>query len=454
MNWLHRSWFAVTFAFGLAFVVVLPPFQSNDENFHWHRLWATAHGQIVCRSMTQAARGFPRVFTINPAAGHKIASRHFDRAWQYQGSGEKWLAGDTACTYFPTGYLPSALAARLLGLRWNGEPRVGGMMRAFYAARMVNWLLFSAVMIWALVRLPGLRTVLLAFYSIPEVLQQATAVNNDAFLFSAALALLVCVAARPRWSVGLAVTALVALMTLTKPVYAGLALLAIPVIAAVRPRTWRELVVLGCMLAPLPLWALWQHANTYDRSIDWRPTWNVDAGQQAQFLLNHPLHVARLMFAQLRDTFGGNLMHGSWRGIFGAFGWSALEMHWSGYYLLLTAMAAAITCDARFARAQEIPFVAPRWSWVFACCGIAAIFPGVVIGMYLLFTTIGEPSVNGVQGRYYLIPLLLLIGVALLLKRKRGDHPPIALALTTWAFVACSMANGLAVHAIRRYFYE
>src|SRR5688572_15556957 len=173
MKWLHATWFAITFLFGLAFVFALPPFQSNDETFHWHRLWATAHGQVVCRTMTQAARAFPRVWNSSPALGHKIGDRHSRNAKVYQGTSEK-------------------MAARVIGLTLAGEPRGGvTMLAAFYAARIVNWVFLSVMVFWALRRLPRLRTLLLAFYAIPEVLQQGSAINNDAFLFSATLVLLV-----------------------------------------------------------------------------------------------------------------------------------------------------------------------------------------------------------------------------------------------------------------------
>src|SRR5688572_1393637 len=159
MKWLHATWFAITFLFGLAFVFALPPFQSNDETFHCHRLWATAHGQVVCRTMTQAARAFPRVWNSSPALGHKIGDRHFRNAKVYQGTSEKMAAGDTACTYFPTGYVLPALAARVIGLTLAGEPRGGvTMLAAFYAARIVNWVFLSVMVFWALRRLPRLRT--------------------------------------------------------------------------------------------------------------------------------------------------------------------------------------------------------------------------------------------------------------------------------------------------------
>jgi hypothetical protein len=84
------------------------------------------------------------------------------------------------------------------------------------------------------------------------------------------------------------------------------------------------------------------------------------------------------------------------------------------------------------------------------------VIPAVIMGMYLLFTAVGSDSVNGVQGRYYLIPLLLLAGIGILLSRSRIARGPLWLgdALIAAPLALTAIADVMAIQAIRAFFYQ
>jgi hypothetical protein len=465
LTMLQRVWFAVTLLTGFAYIVVIPPFESGDELTHWNRLWAVAQGDVICRTMPGAAKVIPNFFRFPAKSPYpKVTAEDFRLAWNFTGLAEPGFCGDLQCKYPPTGYVLPAIAARLVALHADGTPRQGGMLAGFYATRLVNWMLTSIAMFWLLRAMPWGRSLLLFFYSLPEVVQQGMSLNNDAFLFAMAFLILGMLLRPATWShVAWIAVALIA-MTTIKPVYAPMALLAVPLYLYLWPTPWtskQDLITIG-LVTPFPLWKLWSMMNTYDRTYDWRASW-ADPALQAVFLRQHPLHFFVICWSQFKNFFGDGMLSGSWKSVIGLFGWTAFYMAAIGYYLVIAAFALALTADVT--NGVEAPPVGSAstslWlcnlCWILAVWGVLLVLPGMTVAMYLLFTSVGSNDVLGVQGRYFLIPFLLLVSIGLYGIKRQWGMQVISLR---WSSVTTAMSsalmlvsNVLALVAIRDYFW-
>lgn len=465
LSWPHRLWFCATFLFGISIAFALPVCQTNDEDSHWRRIWTISRGDVYCHTIPEVANDLPKLIKLMPDhKRQKVARWSFvTEALKDRGYNIPVPIISNGCGYFPLGYIPAGIVARLVAFNLHARPRTGGMIKGFYAARLTNWLMLTLVVFLLLRSLPWARSLILFFYSIPEVHQQASTVGLDSFLFSMTACLLILLFTPPRWRSVAWIALVVAVMTMTKPIYAPLALLAVPLIARLKEQgrwTWRGWVATASLLLPAPLWVLWSKSIPPTTSTGWAPGW-VNPGKQVAYLGSHPWHVLTLLYGQLENTWSTDLMHGRWTGIFGAFGWSAFEMHPVGYYALLGALTWALLAD--WAGTAPMPVVCERtgWKrraiWSAAVAGPVGVMVGAILAMYLYFSRVGAPVVNGVQGRYYLVPLLLLFALFLYWLRRTRPAPEVLKPLVPYmigtAAFLCMLADALAVHAIRDFYW-
>jgi hypothetical protein len=465
MSMLHRLWFIGAFLTGFAYIVAIPPFDSNDELTHWNRLWAVAQGDAICRTMPGAAKVVPNFFRFPVKSTFpKVTAEDFRLAWNFTGLAGPGGNGDIQCQYIPTGYILPAIAARLIALRADGTPRQGGMLAGFYATRLVNWMLTSIAMLWLLRATQWERSLLLFFYSLPEVVQQGMSLNNDAFLFAMSFLILGMLFRPAAWSnvawIAVALTA----MTTIKPVYAPMALVTAPLYLYLRSVRWtwkQDLITIG-LITPYFLWKLWAIANTYDRTYDWRPS-GADPALQGFLLRQHPFHLLVICWVQFKNFFGEGLVTGSWKSVIGLLGWTSVYIAPIGYYLVIIAFAVALTADATNGiEAPSIGFAgASRWlrnlCWILASCGVLLVLPATGVAMYIVFTPVGSSQVLGVQGRYYLIPFLLLVTIGLYGVNRRWrtqlSSLRVSLGATALSAVLMLVSNAFALVAIRNFYY-
>lgn len=469
LTWPHRFWFATIFCIGIGYCYAFPPFQTNDEDAHWLKMWSIAFGHYRCEE------GKPAAAVELLRILHQKQVREDPNLWHHQyrrdalafvGSDYQTKVEGACPNYPPMPYFLPAAVARQVAYR-HGELRPGSMLRAGYAARIANWVLFSLAVLLLCRRRAWFRNFTLFFYSIPEAIQQAMSINTDSFLFAVTVGLLLLSFGRPRaWALPL-IGLGVGLMTIVKPVYSPLAALGLIVwerLVAQHRWRWRDLAAaVGGVLLLAAAQSLWSHwlAQAPESPAAARLDYGRSrAVQQIAFLHQHPGVVVPLILHQWRDLFSDDLMRGSWLSIFGAFGWSMFTMGRWAYYVLLLGCASALAADLVAAvPAPDIPRPSRRGlvALLLAAGAVEVCVIGVIIGMYIFFSgaflnRIGADDVIGVQGRYYHIPILLWAVMLLYAVRRREPLGPRARTLpgllVTIALFSCVLANVEAIHAV------
>lgn len=462
---VQQAWLGVVFLLGLGYIVLIPPFQTVDEIAHWDRVWTVALGQYNCHTLPYTAAEFVNFsfrFDAGPVRGPIPWSALRDM-YEHGGGGGEFFIATAGCGYPPIGYLPAALAAWLL----TPEPREPGphkMFVAFYGGRIANWLLFFGCLVAAF-RISLFPMPVLVFASIPMVVHQAISLNNDAVLFSGIVligALLTQPPTRARiWTA----IALLTLLSAIKPINVIAATLVwLGLAEALRKGTWRAREVASVALAsvalPVAAWLVWDH--TKHLPILGLSTGlvvpNVNEAAQLNMLLEQPLRVLSVFKWQLEGVFANTPINGGWRGVLLTLGWYKYVVADHVYALAIAALAAGV-CVLRLEPRAIPERRTPCWLLLTVPASVLAYAATVTLILYLAFTPVGAETVFGVQGRYFLLPIAMLLFVPavraarpLWLRTESLRGKAIA-SLAAAFFVLSLAAHVAALWAIRQHFW-
>ncbi len=406
---------------GIILVFRVPPMAGFDEAFHWRRALqlAALHplarrlgpndwgGRLDARALAFETRADQAIAAGAPMSVAELAALS-ERLSQAPRSSVLASFPSTA-SFSPLPYLPAALgidAARMLHL---------GLLSQLHVGRLAN-LLAYLVLVWGVVRvLPLGRLAALALLTGPTALHLASSFSADP-LCNALPALLVACCLRlhlhpdrlppPGWRLGLIV--LLVLVGLLKPigfVLSGLVLLVPPGCFATRRGMvlFQTAAVFACCVTTLA----WNLAYPFVPGRYWHT--GAEPHLAVQAMLRAPLHA---VLAVLRN--GWNDRWFWWVDGWGRFGGGPGPYHFTVPPLLAGVFLMALVALAALDRPGSRP----------ACPAAAAVLAllaaGYVVLLLLAFRIgYGPPLsdfIDGVQGRYLLLPeLLLLLSLVLVL---------------------------------------
>jgi uncharacterized membrane protein len=473
----HTVFLILFTTFGLAFLLITPPFQVPDEPSHWFRAYAITEGELRIRSyggvlsqplpesLLEVATDLTVEVSADPrktlSAAQVLAA--FDVPLEPQRRAHAVLprvsmgpVRYTSHTYLPTLYLPGAAAialGRVLGL---------SALSLLYAARAGFLLASVAVMYLALRDLQRLRWLFIAVALVPMSVYLTASANPDGLLTSLTLALAMMIVQRTfterRMTARSSLLLLVLLFLIVshKPVYAPLAL-ALWMIPAARFAHSRAaggfriatLVVIAAACAASVLWLYapipassdaeatlprWE-ASPADPSVD--PSGVVDLPEQLRIIVRDPFGFVGLTARYFLEQ-GPVKMYE----MIGRFGirFDAPYPYTPRALTVFLLLALALMAE----RPAASPTPTQRALLVLAC--LICIL-GIAAALFLAMTPPGSPSITGIQGRYFL-PLIPFMLLALVNRRTEGILgeqarrrlvlivPSFALLTALWAIAA------------------
>ena len=419
-----RVFVALGLVFGLAFAALTPPLGSPDEQIHLARTFLISEGHFRVPGRAPGFEAtFPRsLLTLHRTLRHAkpmTPPRRFSAAelralFAQPLAAESRRPGTALGSYGPVAYLPQALLL-LPGRLLEAPPVV-----LVYLGRLGNLLAWLAAGWLALRLLPlrGWATCLLLLT--PMAVAQAASLSADVPTHAAALLVFACATraafgpeslARRGDLVGLTVS--LGALGLTKPGYWLLAALVV-LIPARRFRGRRERVVVyaATLLAALVPSALWL-AGAEAANPLLSP--NADPRGQLGFVLGHPLEFAGVLVATVERNFFGYVI-----GFVGVLGHLNVHLPTALHLLFPGALAALALAD----RGDPATLGPARRAALVVIFLLGAL--GILSLAYLGWCRVGQAVINGVQGRYFVpfVPLLLLA-----LPARGGRLPP---GLSAW----------------------
>jgi hypothetical protein len=453
LGWVHRAWFFAIFACSLAFLIFIPPFQTNDEPSHWRRLWSTASGHLTCGPIPAivddmlVAGGYSAVRDKH----EKFNFAHWDAMRQAYGINAMKRSGGNACVYIPVAYLLPALA--MVPFVDPYDPRhPAGMLRGFYAARAANWLTMAAAVWMFLLLAPGARNLTLVLYSLPTVMQQTSVVNQEATILSCAFAMLYLWWRRPSLLQVVGMLLVVTILSMMKAIFLVLLLWWACALWRWQRTTGQPRLKTAALAAlamiPLTIQAVWSKLVVSRSGGDYLPGWGVSPGWQMAQLRQNPLLAIKVIARGHLDLFGRGHMNGGWTGVLGVLGWADFEIGDRAYALLFAAIALALVADFLAVRPTDAPAPpgsdrSPWIEYVGPLFSSYLLIPAVIFAMYLVFTRVGEQFAIGVQGRYLLFTYFTMLALGVEWARRRWRSlelgRPWVQRLRAWLPAACAL---------------
>ena len=455
---------------GLIILLLTPPMTAPDEQAHFTTIWPIAHAQPLARPDEGG-----RLYRMLPVEWISYLEQYPDRLLGVENT-EKFTFEDfkygllQAQVSLPTervyvagvsmGYLFSAVgmkAAAFLGTR-VGIPYLNSILGQILVGRFCNLLVYVALIYLALRKLPHFRRTVLLLGCMPMSLYLGCSLNYDAvlipvMLFFVSLILSLCRQPEKPLTTGevLQVCACAFLLTGIKYAYAPLLLLLLAV-----PRTkygsplrfakCAAAVVFSGLLGFVPSWL----QNSL--GVVMTPTVNMAATaaeEQAVFLKTHLGFVPRLVWNTLMAR-GKSWVLSFW----GVLGW--LDVHIPTWLVIpgiviLFLSAVQEGCTFELWRGQ-------RWKNLLPMLGVGVTVAGIAVVMYVehttLFHPVGNPVIEGIQGRYFIplfLPVVLGLSNAGLKKVPALSGPGMekAARLTAIIWSACCAGITVAVLLLR-----
>ena len=399
---LYLAWAIVV---GVAIAWVTPAWQNPDEAAHVERIVQISLGGMVGFRSGATVGGLtaPAIdksaavtFGLQARPNAKISASMARAAGAVRWAGLAMRSFSNTAAYPPFLYA-AAVPAAWIG-RW-GRLSVVGTLRLI---RMFDVIAAAALGALALAVARRTKLAIGVVLLLPMSIALAASASQDALLIPVAalgMALLDRARAQPGQyanRTALLATALaLTLVAMARPPY--LALLALLLLfPAAGPRLrW------GLMLAGAAATLLWTAYTSLHISV---PMHTADPSAQAAFLLHHPFAFFRVLSTTLRGN--GRFYVGSTIGVLGWLDAPLPRRFVSGAaWVVLLGLASAATPDA-----QRAPWWRGR-----APLGLAATLAAtgaVFLSLYVIWSSPGEPAIEGIQGRYFL-PLLPALAFAM-----------------------------------------
>lgn len=386
-------------------IVVTPPFQMPDEPHHFMRALQVANGQIGGQRISETLAGgsieanVQSVALAFKALAHDLGSRlqiaDLARiaALRWGDSPKNPADFDNTAIYPPTLYLPAALAVKL------GRASGLSILGTYYLARLIVGSLGVGMAALSLAWCRRGRTTLFLLLSLPLTLSTFASVSQDAMGIAcgslAVAGLSFFAQARremPAWARSGVALLLGAVVGGRLPLIPLMVLAVLPTGAAPHRRAlWRRALEASVGVLPIVL-ALWCASVA---KIAFRAGDGVSPPDQVAVLLHHPAAAVEVMTNTL--TLLGGAFFREFVSVLGW--WDGMRPAWY-YGFIAVAMALSVLADCL---STALGF---GWRAALLILGAAlSACAGVLLALYAAWTPVGSALVDGVQGRYFFVPV-------------------------------------------------
>lgn len=397
--------------FGICFVFINGPFQSPDEYAHFYRAYQISEGHLLCEHYKNENGAYVPVTLVESkevifskvVIGNKekkFRKEDIITSFNTKLNPKKmmFMSIPNTAAYCPILYLPQAMGIEI-GKILNQSP-----LMLMYLGRFFNLIFSTTIIYFAIKNLPVKKNLLFLYGLIPMLLYQSASLSADGFTNSICIFTITYfakLAISHKKSVEkreiIAMFLLVILVSLTKQVYFLITLLYF-LIPKTKFKSKKHYITIGVSLILVTALVnlLWAKISGTD------PTTLNQTGvvpkDQIVFILAHPLLYIKIFIKTLSiETFSYI------NSFIGVLGW--LEVTLPKYIvisyvpmLIIATLNGKVKCfDFKQRKIMALIFLAT--------------FVLIMTAIYVTWTSVGGQKVIGIQGRYF-IPIVLLLLLA------------------------------------------
>jgi uncharacterized membrane protein len=388
--------------FGIIMIGMTPLGAGYDEEQHFYRVWQLSNLKMVPGEQAWRQAKFPNIYIeLSYRRQPLVGAVGFDYWEKYGGLklyDRDYFYGsiNPRSRYAPPLLLPQAIALRY-GIGRFDLPA----LPAYYISRFAG-LLSYLLLAWLAVRLiPFGKWLLAVLVAAPMAVYQASTISADTitngigFLFIAGT---LQIAGKTKISGKEAgwLFLLLALLFIAKPNIYPLAVLPFLLLPPSRflGKAAYPLLILGVVVLFGVEVVGW---NRISPNPGLEASGGVNAVEQVRYIISHPFAFAGIILANPL-TFGTAYLT-QWAGVYG-YDYGSVPLLTYVFLAVAVILALSLNNDSRPNRRTRVSLL-----FVFLLC-----YFFTLLSLYLTFTAVGEKFVYGVQGRYFIpiLPLLLL----------------------------------------------
>lgn len=410
-HWLFPALLVPCCLFILLLTAVTPPLEVPDEMQHFYRAYQIGDGAapgrvqggaagadlpIALAEMTQHFLGTKEIHAARPLRPQPWSDTIGYRNVPLQPEQREFTSFGSQIIYSPLGYLPQASGI------WLGRLVGSGPLGLLYAARLANALVALTIIIFAIRLLPSGRAAIAATAFLPMAAYEIASASADGQVIAFAI-LYTAIAVKGlragQWTLPDIVAALAAglIVTTVKLPYLPLVLIGLPALLTSPRRTSTIAFAIGipavCGLASLA----WLHHVAPLVLVTQPDLPATNAAEQLAYLHEHPVAIIRVAL--------NTLLHSKFllTSMIGNLGWLTVPLPSLGILIGLGSLLCAAICR------PSPSFMSPLLNTAWALLLFAASVALTGVALYLTWTPVGFPNVQGLQGRYLLpmLPILL-----------------------------------------------
>lgn len=320
------------------------------------------------------------------------------------------------------------------------------IMYGIYIAKLCNFIVFVLGGYYAIKKIPFGKYILMVSMFLPIVLQQAVSLSADSiintvlFIYIAYTISLVFQKEKITRKQQVLYSLLIVFVALAKMAYIPLIGVGFLLIFTKNMTKKEKITILGigtviCIALVAINYVYTSDLKNPSAEVYYEQA-NVNGIEQIKFILKNPIGFLHV----LKNTFliqGPNYMY---QAIGSQLGWLDINVSQTiiTAFMFILIFSAMIECNKNSFSAKQRVYV--------LLVGIATILL-IIVAMYITWTTVGLPYTNGVQGRYF-IPVIPLLLLCISMKENYIRFPKIEIIIP----IILTVLNGVVLNTIFNFF--
>lgn len=423
---LEKLFLVFAIPLGLFFLIFLPPGESPDEINHFKRAYAITEGHFVSEVYDDTGHAGSKLpdniqLSLKRMPEKGTYTTVIQKLSEPVSNEETYTNYNNTSLYHWACYLPQVLGI-LLGRLFGASFEIMA-----YLAEMIDFVVWATLIYFAIKLTPKFKSIILFVALLPITLQEATSLAPDALAIGLGIFLTAYIChltyVRKTKLKPLEIALLYAMAILVgycKIVYLPFILLYLIIpherFGSKRAK-WVHAAVLSVLLLALNL--TWLSTSSHFL-MEFNE--GVNTSEQVAGILHNPLRYIAVLFGSLNQNGGFYLT--SMLGInLGSFSFNLPT--------IFTYLSFAIFI-LLFAQRNDSLKIKPFERGIFAATFLI-IFLLIFTSIYVQWSPVGLPYVDGVQGRYFL-PILLLIPIAIASSKPRSPQTEIVSVDTIFCY--------------------
>lgn len=443
--------------FGIIMIFLMPFFMVADEGTHFYRAYQISNGGLISQSNKQVTGGMiPKEiksyieddFYKNVRRNHQSPSLPYYKYFTQKINVHNQTLVDfrSAAIYSPIAYIPQVVGIKLAQIIY---PSIGFMMVLARLANLVVYILLVGLAIRIAKKGKWVYVVLGLF---PIAVQQAASLSSDVMTMGIVFVWVAFIGnmyfqreriSKKQWLIALLLAVGLALTKQTNIVLL-MPLIFLPSI--IFNNAWHKLrfvaSVLGLGIIALFSWFVVMRLNNYNLQITGDTT--VNQAGQISFLLQNPLHFISILghtyfSSVILSDFYITSMHS-------VFSWLSYRLPMIFVALGYAGLLMSFMYDDDMRSPKLSNKFLTRLAFVQASTFILSLV-AIAGTLYIAWTPVGSYEVGGIQGRYFLpfVPLLIPLFIMVKNKIKITTNKPYTIGVIVFTISTINLIAMLAV---------